>query len=185
MYVLKYPIMISNIKIGDNYPKIVNTIIEIPAGTHNKYEYDEEMDIIKLDRVLHSPVHYPFDYGFIPETRCEDGDHLDIMVVTNSPTFPGCLLEARILGALLMSDEHGGDEKILAVPCHHPYFRHMKSLKDVSPHLLDEITHFWESYKYLEKKSKPVKLDGWVSRTEAYKIVRASLKKFRSETSLL
>jgi inorganic pyrophosphatase len=173
--------MISNIKIGVKSPKIVNVIIEIPAETHNKYEYDEELDIIKLDRVLHSPVHYPFDYGFIPETRCDDGDHLDIMVVTNSPTFPGCLLEARILGALLMSDEHGGDEKILAVPVHNPYFSHMKSIKDISPHLLDEILHFWSSYKFLEKKDKPVKLKGWVGRLDAYKIIKNSLKAFQTE----
>ena len=173
--------MISKIKIGDKSPKIVNVIVEIPAETHNKYEYDEELDIIKLDRVLHSPVHYPFDYGFIPETRCDDGDHLDIMVVTNSPTFPGCLLEARVLGALLMSDEHGGDEKILAVPVHNPYFKHMKSIKDISPHLLDEILHFWSSYKYLEKKDKPVKLRGWVNRVTSYKIIRDSFKTFQAE----
>jgi len=173
--------MINKIKIGDKSPKTVNVIIEIPAETHNKYEYDEELDIIKLDRVLHSPVHYPFDYGFIPETRCDDGDHLDIMVVTNSPTFPGCLLEARVLGALLMADEHGGDEKILAVPVHHPYYRHIKSIKDVSPHLLDEILHFWSSYKYLEKKDKPVKLKGWVSRLEACQIIKNSFKTFQTE----
>lgn len=173
--------MISHIKIGDHYPRIVNSIIEIPAETRNKYEYDEKMDIIKLDRVLHSPMHYPFDYGFIPETRADDGDHLDIMVITNSPVFPGCLLEARIIGALLMQDEHGLDEKILAVPMHNPNFRHITRLKHVSPHLLDEIVHFWSSYKYLEKKDKPVKLRGWVNRLEAYKIIRQSLKTYRQE----
>lgn len=173
--------MIGSVTIGANYPKIVNAIIEITSETRNKYEYDESQNIIKLDRVLHSPVHYPFDYGFIPETRCGDGDHLDIMVITNSPTFPGCLVEARPIGALLMTDEHGQDEKIIAVPLHNPIYRHIHKLKDLSPHMLDEIEHFWSTYKALEKKDKPVKLDGWVNQSQALKIIRQTRKVYLSE----
>ncbi|MBI2464895.1 inorganic diphosphatase [Candidatus Shapirobacteria bacterium] len=171
--------MFKHITIGSNSPKVVNTIVEITSETRNKYEYDEELGIIKLDRVLHSPVHYPFDYGFIPETLCEDGDHLDVMVITNSPTFPGCFVEVRPIGALLMEDEHGGDEKIIAVPLHNPHFKHVKKLKDLAPHLLDEIEHFWCSYKFLEKKNKPVKLSGWVNRLQAYQLIKKSQKTYQ------
>ncbi|MFA5894686.1 MAG: inorganic diphosphatase [Candidatus Shapirobacteria bacterium] len=172
--------MFKHITIGSDSPKIVNAIVEITSETRNKYEYDEELSIIKLDRVLHSPVHYPFDYGFIPETLCEDGDHLDVMVITNSPTFPGCLVEVRPIGALLMEDEHGGDEKVIAVPLHNPHFKHVKKLKDLAPHLLDEIEHFWCTYKFLEKKNKPVKLSGWIKRVESYKLIKTSQKRYQS-----
>ena len=170
--------MFHHITIGPNCPIVVNSIIEITSETRNKYEYDEDLSIIKLDRVLHSPVHYPFDYGFIPQTLCDDGDHLDVMVITNAPTFPGCLVEVRPIGALMMEDEHGGDEKVLAVPLHIPQYSHVKKLKDLSPHLLDEIEHFWLTYKFLEHKSKPVKLSGWINRLQSYKLIKQSQKAF-------
>jgi len=171
--------MFHHILIGEEKPRKVNAIVEIPQDTHNKYEYDEKLDIIKLDRVLHSPMHYPVDYGFIPETRSLDGDHLDIMVMTNSPVFPGCLLQARPIGAMIMSDEHGDDEKILAVPADNPYYNHIRHLRDISPHLMLEIEHFFTEYKRLEHKDVMVK--GWVKRIEAYKIIREAWKRFRSE----
>ena len=173
--------MFHDIPIGKKSPKVVNTIIEIPTNTKNKFEFDEELGVIKLDRVLHSSVIYPFDYGFIPETRCGDGDHLDVMVITNFPVFPGCLVEVRPIGTLIMEDEHGQDEKVLAVPCHNPAYRHIKTLKQVSPHLLDEIVHFWSTYKLLEKKDKPVKLGGWLGRIATHKLIRATQKTYLAE----
>ena len=173
--------MFHHIKIGIKSPKVVNAIIEIPVNTGNKYEYDEELDLIKLDRVLHSPMHYPVDYGFIAETRSSDGDHLDVMVMTNSPVFPGCLMGVRPIGALIMSDENGMDEKILAVPARHPYYNHIKKLSDVSPHLLDEIVHFFKEYKTLEKKAQHVKIKGWIGRIQAYKLIKMANKVFQAE----
>ena len=173
--------MFKHIKIGTKSPKVVNAIIEIPVNTGNKYEYDEESDLIKLDRVLHSPMHYPVDYGFIAETRSSDGDHLDVLVMTNSPVFVGCLLEVRPIGALIMSDENGDDEKILAVPSRHPYYHHIHKLSDVSPHFLDEIVHFFKEYKTLEKKAQHVKIKGWIGRMATYKLIKESYKKYQAE----
>lgn len=167
------------ITVGDKSPKIVNAIIEIAKQTSNKYEYDEDLDIIKLDRVLHSPMFYPVDYGFIPQTRSKDGDHLDIMVITNSPVFTGCLMEVRPVGALIMSDDKGDDEKILSVPLSNPNFDHIKKLSDVSPHLLKEIVHFFTEYKRLENKK--VKVKGWINRTEAYEVIKDSVKVYEKE----
>ena len=173
--------MFHDIPIGKKAPKTVNTIIEIPTNTKNKFEFDEELGVIKLDRVLHSSVMYPFDYGFIPETRCGDGDHLDVMVITNFPVFPGCLVEVRPIGTLLMEDEHGQDEKVLAVPCHNPAYKHIKTLRQISPHLLEEIVHFWSTYKLMEKKDKPVKLGGWMNRTQTHKLIRDTRKTYLAE----
>jgi inorganic pyrophosphatase len=173
--------MFKHITIGHKSPKIINVIIEIPKDSHNKYEYDEELDLIKLDRVLHSPMHYPVDYGFAPETRSEDGDHLDILILTNSPVFPGCLLEVRPIGALIMSDEHGKDEKILAVPAHNPTYHQVKSLKDIPLHVLNELEHFFAEYKFLEKKENGVKIEGWINRLETYRLIKKSQKKYFSD----
>lgn len=172
--------MFNHILIGKNSPKVVNAIIEIPKNTSNKYEYDEKLGVIKLDRVLHSPFHYPFDYGFIPETRSPDGDHLDVLVITDSPVFPGCLLEVKVLGAMIMSDDKGQDEKILAVPVGNPIYKHYKKLSDVSPHFLREVEHFFSDYKFLEDKV-PSQIKGWVKRKEAYKIIKEAQATYHGE----
>lgn len=172
--------MFENIKIGEKSPKIVNAIIEISKDTYNKYEYDEKIGVIRLDRVLYSPMHYPVDYGFIPETRSDDGDHLDIMVITNAPVFTGCLLELRPLGVLLMRDDKGLDEKILSVPLKNPVYDNYKKLSDVSPHFLKEIEHFFAEYKHLEN-CKDAVIKGWGNRSEAYKIINAAQKKYQQE----
>ena len=171
--------MNSFITLGDKAPKVINAIVEIVKQTSNKYEYDEQLDIIKLDRVLHSPMFYPVDYGFIPETRSKDGDHLDVMIITNSPVFTGCLIEVRPIGILIMSDENGDDEKVLAVPLKNPNYDHVKNLKDVEPHFLKELVHFFSEYKRLENKNVTVK--GWLNRTETYKIIRESNKVYLNE----
>lgn len=172
--------MFHHIQIGKKSPKIVNAIIEIPKNTSNKYEYDEDLGIIKLDRVLHSPFHYPFDYGFIPETRSPDGDHLDVLVITDSPVFPGCLLEVKVIGAMLMSDDKGMDEKILAVPVGNAQYKHFTKLSHVSPHFLREVEHFFSDYKLLEDK-EPSTIKGWVNRQEAYKIIKEAQATYHGE----
>ena len=173
--------MNSSIKLGAQSPKIVNAIVEIVKQTSNKYEYDEELDIIKLDRVLHSPMYYPVDYGFIPETRSKDGDHLDVMIMTDSPVFTGCLLEVRPLGVLIMSDEHGDDEKILAVPLKNPVYDQIQKLADVPEHFLKELVHFFREYKRLENKDIEVNVKGWLNRAAAYEIIRESAKVYKEE----
>lgn len=172
--------MFEDIPIGNNLPKIVNAIIEISKNTHNKYEYDEKMGIIKLDRTLHSPMHYPVDYGFIPETRSDDGDHLDVMILTDSPVITGCLLEVRPIGCLIMKDKGELDEKILAVPAKNANYNTINSLKDISEHQLQEISQFFADYKKLEPCANPI-IEGWVKRVEAYKIILKALKTYRDE----
>lgn len=171
--------MLHNIKIGKNMPERFNVVVEIPKGGHNKYEYDEELGTIKLDRVLHSPLFYPVEYGFIPETRGDDGDHLDAMVLTESPSFPGCVVEVRPIAALHIVDGGKGDEKILCVPVKSPYHEHVKSVQDLIPHTLDEIVHFFQEYKKLEKKTIVVKQ--WVSKAEALKIIECAREVFEQE----
>jgi inorganic pyrophosphatase len=137
----------------------VPVVVEIPKGSRNKYEMDHDSGRIRLDRMLFSPVHYPTDYGFVPDTLAEDGDPLDAMVLLGEPTFPGCLIETRIVGVLRMSDDQGRDEKLLVVPLTDPLWNHIHSLDQVAPHLLREIEHFFTVYKQLEDKT--VEVDGW------------------------
>lgn len=148
-----------DVRIGPHAPEVFNTIIEIPKGSTNKYEFDEETGLMRLDRVLHSPMFYPFDYGLIPQTRYLDGDPLDVLVMLMHPTFPGCIVEAKAIGVLEMRDEKGPDEKILCVATKDPRFSNRKSINDLTQHTLREIVHFFEVYKQLEEKS--VDVIGW------------------------
>ena len=133
-------------------PGVINVLIEIAGGSKNKYEYDKDLQAFALDRVLYSSVKYPYDYGFIPNTLADDGDPLDGMVIMDEPTFPGCVIAARPVGYFEMIDGGDHDEKILCVPDKDPRYAHVKSLKDISPHRLEEIAEFFRSYKNLEKK---------------------------------
>jgi inorganic pyrophosphatase len=137
-------------------PGEVLVVVEIPKGSRNKYEFDPATNRFYLDRMLFSAVHYPTDYGFIPETLGEDGDPLDALVLVGEPTFPGCVIRARPVGLFEMSDEKGPDAKILAVPVRDPEWSRIESLADVSPHLLREIVHFFAIYKELEGKTTRV-----------------------------
>lgn len=133
-------------------PGLLNVLIEIPAGSKNKYEYDKDLQAFALDRVLYASVQYPYDYGFVPNTLADDGDPLDGMVIMDQPTFPGCVIAARPIGMLEMVDGGDRDEKILCVPAKDPRYLHVKSLGDLAPHRLDEIAEFFRTYKNLEKK---------------------------------
>lgn len=158
--------------------RTVDALIEIPAGSRNKYEFDEKAGRMRLDRVLYSSVHYPTDYGFIPETLAPDGDHLDILVVTYEPTFPGCLVECRPIGGLDMEDEKGSDFKVLAVPTGDPRFEHHRSLVDLAPHWLREIETFFDTYKLLEPKHTEVL--GWHSVEEAWQQIEAARRAYQA-----
>jgi inorganic pyrophosphatase len=151
----------------------IDVVIEIPRGSRNKYEIDEATGAIKLDRVLYSSVHYPTDYGFIPHTRADDGDHLDVLVITEEPTFPGCHLQARPVGVLKMRDEKGEDFKIVAVPVADPRFDGIDELAELHPHWLREIENFFHVYKTLEP-DKAVDVEGWGDRHEAWAAIEAA-----------
>lgn len=130
----------------------MNVIIEIPNGSQNKYEIDKETGLIALDRVLHTAQRYPFDYGFVPQTLWDDGDALDVVLLTTQPLLPGILVRARPIGILPMIDSGDKDEKVLAVPASDPRFADIKDLGDVNPHTLKEISHFFLTYKQLQNK---------------------------------
>lgn len=150
---------------------VVDVLVEIPRGSRNKYEYDKERGVMVLDRVLYSSVHYPTDYGYVPETLAEDGDPVDVMVVVHEPTFPGCIVPARPVGVLEMEDEKGMDHKVLAVPVGDPRFEDVHALEDLGSHWLREIENFFATYKKLEEK--PTEVRGWSGAEEARRIVAA------------
>lgn len=150
-----------NVPIGPNPPHVVNIIVEIPRGSSNKYEIDRETGMVSLDRVLFSPMFYPGDYGFIPQTLYSDGDPLDALVMLTHPTFPGCIVEARPIGVLGMRDEKGRDDKIICVAMRDPRFAEVNSPEELGDHFRREIVHFFQVYKQLENKT--VEILGWES----------------------
>src|SRR6478672_371705 len=133
-------------------PEKFNVIIEISQGSQDKYEYDEELDVMKLDRVLHTAQAYPTNYGFIPETRAEDGDHTDVLLLSTNPIMSGAVVEARAVGFMNMIDSDEPDHKVIAVPTEDPRFNNIKDLGDLNPHLLKECKHFFETLKQLQNK---------------------------------
>lgn len=157
-------------------------LVEVPKGSRNKYEYDEKSGRIRLDRVLYSPLHYPADYGFILETLAEDGDHLDTLIVVHEPTFPGCVVPIRVIGALDMRDEKGRDQKILAVPCGDPRFSEVNDLADLPRHFLLEIEHFFRVYKELE--AKETEILGWLRASRAQELVAEAKRRYTKLKSL-
>jgi inorganic pyrophosphatase len=143
--------------------------VEIPKGSRNKYEWDDELQAITLDRFLFSSVVYPTDYGFVPETLAEDGDPLDAMVVVSEPTFPGCVITVKPIAVFKMRDDKGVDDKILCVPLSDPNWNTMETLEDMPQPLRDEISHFFSIYK--QPEGKVVKVDGWHDRETALRII--------------
>ncbi|MBI4493476.1 MAG: inorganic diphosphatase [Chloroflexi bacterium] len=157
--------------------RLIEVFVEIPRGSRNKYEYDDTSGRIVLDRVLYSSVHYPVDYGFIPNTLAEDGDHLDALLIVNEPTFPGCLVRARPIGKLRMRDEDGSDHKILAVPVGDPRLADIDDLGDLAPHWLREIENFFRTYKLLQ--GVDVEVRGWEGVDAAWQEIEAAVERAR------
>ena len=148
----------------------LTVVVEIPKGSRNKYEYDKEKGYFRLDRVLHSPVHYPVDYGYFEDTLGSDGDPLDALVLLLEPTFPGCHITVKPIGYLQMTDDKGEDQKILCVPTSDPVWNYINDINEVPQHLLKEIEHFFNVYKVLEKKKTLV--EGWRDRKDAERIIK-------------
>jgi inorganic pyrophosphatase len=152
------------------FPDVVEIVVEIPRGSRNKYEYDEEIGVYRLDRVLSSAVFYNFDYGFIEGTRAGDGDHTDALLIIDEPTFTGCHVWARPIGGLEMRDEKGFDFKTLCVALGDAHQQHIERLEQVRPHRLVEIEHFFQTYKALEDKT--VEMVGWREKERALEVLR-------------
>lgn len=148
----------------------VHCLVEIPKGSRNKYEWDEELQAIKLDRFLFSSVVYPTDYGFITDTLGEDGDPLDAMVCVSEATFPGCVIPVKVIALFKMTDDKGVDDKILCVPIHDPNWNSMDELDDLPEFLQNEISHFFSIYK--QPEGKHVEVQGWRGREEALQVIR-------------
>jgi inorganic pyrophosphatase len=151
---------------------MVEAVVEIPKGSRNKYELDHTTGIIRLDRVLFASIHYPTDYGFIPGTQAADGDPLDVLILVEEPTFPGCHVMIRLLGVLHMRDESGPDDKLLGTPVGEPRFDGIDDLEVLPQHWLVEIEHFFATYKQLEGKTSVV--TGWSGREAALAALRQS-----------
>ena len=162
-----------DIPTGTQAPDLVTAVIEIPTNERNKYELDKELGVFRLDRVLHSAVHYPGDYGFLPRTLGDDGDPLDVLVLMTIPVFTGCLVECRPIGLFHLIDRGAGDEKVLAVPVGDPYSDGLNELEDVPPHALKEIEHFFQVYKDLE--GTRVETRGFEGATAAKAAIREAM----------
>ena len=172
---------LSRIPVGENPPHEVNVIIEIPqGGAPVKYEVDKVSGAMFVDRFLHTAMFYPANYGFIPHTLSEDGDPIDCMVIAPTPVATGAVVRARPIGALLMEDEKGVDEKIIAVPVDklHPFYERVASYRDLPEILVEQIGHFFEHYKDLEK-GKWVKVVRWAEPPEAIDLIRAGIERAR------
>ena len=170
---------LDKVNAGRNPPEEINVIIEIPKDSEPvKYEVDKESGAIFVDRILSTPMRYPCNYGYVPDTLCGDGDPADVLVVLPLPLIPGSVVRCRPVGVLKMTDEAGSDEKILDVPVSKVFsgYAHVEDIGQVSPHWLERIDHFFEHYKDLEK-GKWVKLDGWGDAAAARQILLESIQR--------
>ncbi len=161
---------------GPRPPEEVTVVVEIPQGSRNKYELDKPTGLFRLDRVLHSAVHYPGDYGFIPRTLSLDGHPCDALVLVMEPSFPGCRIDVRPIGVLRMLDRGEPDEKIVAVPIADPLQRGMFDIADVPAHLLRVIEHFFQIYKELE--GGHVEIIGWEKSLAAFETITRSIERY-------
>jgi inorganic pyrophosphatase len=170
-----------DISIGKNVPQEFNCIIEIPKGSHNKYEVDKDTGLIKLDRANYSNAAYPFDYGFVPQTLWDDGDPLDVIVLTTSPLLPGILVEVRPVAVIDMTDSGDSDYKIIAVPVEDKRFEEIHDLADLNKHMLKEFVHFFETYKQLKGKGDVVTINGTMGKAEAIAAVEKSITLYKEK----
>lgn len=170
---------ISKITPGEN-PGKVNVIIEVPLNSSVKYEVDKESGIVEVDRMMYSAMSYPANYGFVPNTLSDDGDPADVLVITDAVLVPGCLIKSKLIGVLIMEDESGVDEKLIAVPVAKldPIMANINTLDDLPEHLLKKIKNFFETYKMLEP-NKWVKVKDFQGPAEAEKILEAAIKNYK------
>jgi inorganic pyrophosphatase len=164
------PNLWEDLETGPSPPEEIYAVVECLKGQRNKYEYDKDIPGVMLDRVLHSNVHYPADYGFIPRSYYDDGDPFDVMVLVEDPTFPGCVIEARPVALMRMDDDGEQDDKVIAVPSEDPRYDHIEGLDEIPTQLRDEIDEFFATYKNLEP-DKEVQTLGWEDRSAALEAI--------------
>ncbi len=170
-----------DVPLGKDAPNEINVIIEIPKGSANKYEVDKETGLIKLDRANYSSAPYPFDYGFAPQTLWDDGDPLDVVVLTTFPLHPGILVAVRPVAVIDMVDNGESDYKIIAVPVEDKRWDDVQDLKDVNKHSLKEFQHFFETYKALKGKPAPVEIKGIYDKAAALDAVKKSVSLYQAK----
>jgi len=164
-----------DLETGPNPPEEFYAIVECLKGERNKYEYHKDIPGVVLDRVLHSNVHYPSDYGFIPQSYYDDGDPFDVLVLVKDQTFPGCVIEARPVGMMKMDDDGKKDDKVIAVPVEDPRYDHIEDVDDVPEQRKREISEFFETYKNLEE-GKQTETLGWVDKQEAMDAIEHAME---------
>lgn len=166
------------VETGDNAPRIVNAIIEIPQGSRAKYEIDKESGLLKLDRVIYSSFYYPMNYGFIPRTYGDDKDPLDILVLSSINVQPLCIVEAKVIGVMQMIDNGEGDDKIIAVANNDISVAHINNIEEMPAHFFKEIRQFFEDYKKLENKE--VRVDAFGDKAKALGIIESAIVNYRN-----
>lgn len=168
-----------DVAIGDECPKIISAITEVPKGSKIKYELDKASGLIRVDRILFSSVHYPANYGFIPQTFCEDNDPLDVLILSQEAVVPLSILRVKPIGLMKMKDQGDTDDKIIAVHTDDPEYNHFQSMADLPPHRLLEIKRFFEDYKKLENKE--VTVDSFLSQEEAWKVLQNAVNYYKKK----
>ena len=168
-----------NVSPGDNTPEVVNGIIEIPKGTRGKYELDKDSGMLMLDRVLFSSVYYPANYGFIPQTYCDDKDPLDILIISQIDVVPLCIVSAKVIGVMRMLDNGEADDKIIAVAAGDPSVNHFNDISELPPHFISELRSFFEDYKKLEHKS--VVVEDFLGKKLAMEILKESFVMYKEK----
>jgi inorganic pyrophosphatase len=166
------------VSIGENVPEEVNGIIEIPKGSRGKYELDKESGMLILDRVLYSSVYYPANYGFIPQTYCDDHDPLDILVISQIEVVPMCIVRAKVIGVMRMLDNNEADDKIIAVAANDMSVNYINDISELPPHAIKETQSFFEDYKKLENKE--VVIEDFLGRDIAYEIIYKSIEDYKN-----
>jgi inorganic pyrophosphatase len=171
--------LVDTLKAGKNPPEELNVVIEIPKGSNIKYEIDDETGALFVDRKLFTAMFYPCNYGFVPQTKEKDGDPVDVLVLGNDPVVPSSVIRANPVGVLITADEEGEDAKVVAVPVAKvdPSFSEVKDINNVPQHIQDQIKHFFEHYKELEK-GKYVKVKGWENKESAKKKISEAMERY-------
>lgn len=170
-----------DVPLGDNVPGEINVIIEVPKGSHNKYEIDKETGLIALDRANYSDAAFPYDYGFAPKTLWDDGDALDVIVMTTYPLDPGILVAVRPVGVIEMIDTGESDFKVIGVPVSDKRWEDVQDVADLNKHTLKEIQHFLETYKALKGKPAPVEIKGVKGKADALAAVERSVGLYKEK----
>jgi inorganic pyrophosphatase len=160
----------------------LNCVVEIPKGSRNKYEWDEALGAIKLDRFVSASVVYPTDYGYLPDTLAPDGDPLDVLVCVSEPTFPGCVVPSKPIGVFRMADEKGDDDHVVCVPLHDPGWNSLKRIGDLPNQLRNEIAHFFAVYKDLDP-GRHSEVKGWADLEDAYATIEEARERFRAHAA--